>query len=151
MELILWRHADAAAGIPDIERELTKKGKKQARSMANFLRKHLAADTRILVSPATRTQQTVHALTKTYEVVDAIAPGASPQSLLQAANWPDEMGMVLLVGHQPTLGQTAALLLTGKPADWSVKKGALWWLSCRGQAEQIEASLRMVLAPELLP
>jgi phosphohistidine phosphatase len=38
MELILWRHAEAEDGIPDMARELTSKGKKQAKHMAAWLK-----------------------------------------------------------------------------------------------------------------
>ena len=55
MELILWRHAEAEDGAPDIARELTAKGHKQATKMAEFLRPRLPENTRILVSPARRT------------------------------------------------------------------------------------------------
>jgi phosphohistidine phosphatase len=36
-------------------------------------------------------------------------------------------GAVLIVGHQPTLGRVAAVLLSGAEADWDIGKGALWW------------------------
>src|SRR5674476_1390644 len=62
MDLILWRHAEAEDGTPDHARELTAKGIKQAGKVAAFLHQHLPQDHRILVSPATRTQQTVAAL-----------------------------------------------------------------------------------------
>ena len=53
---------------------------------------------------------------------------------------------VVVVGHQPTLGQAAALALTGKASDWSLKKGALWWLESRGG----EVVVRAVVAPDAL-
>jgi len=34
MDLILWRHAEAADGLADIKRELTRKSHKQARDIA---------------------------------------------------------------------------------------------------------------------
>jgi phosphohistidine phosphatase len=89
MDLILWRHAEAEDGLMDMSRKLTDKGHKQAAKMAAFLHHHLPADTRILVSPAIRTQQTVAALTSSFTTVPEIAPGASVNSILQAARWPD--------------------------------------------------------------
>ena len=62
MELILWRHAEALDGVPDMARKLTAKGEKQAREMAQWLRPRLPKRTRIIVSPAQRTLQTVKAL-----------------------------------------------------------------------------------------
>ena len=144
VDLILWRHAEAEDSIPDNARILTAKGRKQAEKVAALLRVHLPEHARILVSPATRTQQTVAALTKHYTVVPALAVGASVESVLQAAGWPDAGGTVLLVGHQPTLGEVAASLLGCEPL--SIKKGALWWFGERDGYAQ----LRLVIAPEFL-
>jgi len=33
---------------------------------------------------------------------------------------------VLLVGHQPAMGAAIALALTGKEANWDIRKGAIW-------------------------
>lgn len=150
MELILWRHAEAEEGLDDLQRELTAKGRKQAKRMAEFLRAHLPADARILVSPAVRTQQTAAALARPFETVKEIAPDAQPEALLQAAGWPDAEGTVLLVGHQPTLGETAALLLRAE-SGLSVRKGAVWWFSGRARDGRNQAVLRTVIDAETLP
>ncbi|HEY5306925.1 MAG TPA: histidine phosphatase family protein, partial [Casimicrobiaceae bacterium] len=54
MDLILWRHAEAEPGEPDLGRRLTAKGIKQAERMATWLEVHLPDTCRILVSPADR-------------------------------------------------------------------------------------------------
>lgn len=134
MDLILWRHAEAVvarAGQDDLERALTPKGERQAARMAEWLNQRLAQSTRVLVSPAVRTQQTAQALGRPYRTVPALAPCADVEDLLQAARWPDASEPVLIVGHQPTLGRVAALLLAGTDQAWSVKKGAVWWLRQR--------------------
>ena len=150
MELILWRHADAEDGLADMARRLTAKGEKQADKMADFLRSRLPQDTRILVSPAKRAQQTAQALTHNFTTEPAIAPGASPQDVLEAANWQEGAGCVLIVGHQPALGGVAALLMAGKPEYWGIRKGAVWWFSRRERAENSATALRLVIAPDLL-
>src|SRR6185436_11275724 len=106
MDLIFWRHADAEEGYPDLARKLTAKGRKQAETVAKWLRSRLPKNTVILCSPAVRAKQTVEALTDQYETVDQIAPGADRAAVLKAACWPDAHGAVLMVGHQPTLGET---------------------------------------------
>ena len=111
MDLILWRHAQAEDSLPDLERQLTPLGRKQAARMAAWLDRSLPSGCRILCSPAVRTRQTADALGRKYKVVPEIGPGADPQQVLAAAGWPDARGPVLLVGHQPWLGQVAALLL----------------------------------------
>jgi phosphohistidine phosphatase len=146
MELILWRHAEAEDGVPDMKRRLTAKGEKQAEKMAAFLRPRLPQDTRILVSPSTRTQQTARALTKHFETIQGIGPGVDQQSVLKAAGWPDGEGSVLVVGHQPYLGEIAALLMTDGETSFNVKKGAVWWFSRHDH----ETILRLAIAPDLL-
>lgn len=148
MDLILWRHAEAEDGTPDHARELTAKGHKQAAKTAVFLRQHLPDDTRIIVSPATRAVQTVTALTDHFTLAPTIAPGASAQAVLLAARWPEAGGTVLIVGHQPTLGEVAAQLLGCDDCSFSVKKSGLWWFNLRDGYSQ--ATLRLVIAPDML-
>ncbi len=147
MELILWRHADAEDRVPDEARALTAKGEKQARRMAAWLKKRLPEDARVLASPAQRAQQTAGALTRRFETSREVGTAAGPQSILDAAGWPDGEATVVVVGHQPTLGQAAALAVTGKPGEWSLKKGALWWLESRGRGDVVT---RAVIAPDML-
>lgn len=150
MDLILWRHAEAADGTPDHARKLTAKGVKQAEKIAAFLHQHLSDDTRILVSPSTRTRQTVAALTDHFTLAPAIAPGASAQAVLQAAYWPDAGGTVLIVGHQPALGEVAAQLLDCSDYPLNIKKGALWWFSRREREGSAQITLRLVITPDFL-
>jgi phosphohistidine phosphatase len=148
MDLILWRHADAVEGVPDHARELTAKGVKQSAKIAAFLQQHLPDQLRILVSPAVRAQQTATALTSHFTLAPTLSPGASAEAVLHAARWPESGGTVLVVGHQPTLGEVAAHLLGCKDTSLSIKKGSLWWFSGREGADQV--TLRLVLTPEFL-
>jgi phosphohistidine phosphatase len=153
MDLILWRHAEAedgGPGMPDSKRRLTARGEKQAHDLAKWLQPRLPKKLKILVSPAVRTQQTAHALALPFEVEPSIAVGADAADLIAASGWPAHSGAVLLVGHQPTLGRLAALLLSGTEADWSVKKGALWWFSKRSREGRDQTVLRTVMNPDLL-
>jgi len=150
MELILWRHADAVDGAPDLARELTPKGRRQASEIAKWLRPRLPKGTAVLVSPAIRAQQTAQALTSEFKTVEGLSPGASPEAVLSAAGWPEHSGAVLVVGHQPALGEAAAQVLTGEPGEWSIKKGGIWWLSYRDRGEQGEVVLKAVMSPDLV-
>jgi phosphohistidine phosphatase len=150
MELILWRHAEAADGIPDHSRALTDKGRQQAERMAAFLASRLPPHPRILVSPALRAQQTASALSKKFITDPALNVHATPQEALAAAGWPMDKGTTLLVGHQPWLGEVAALVMTGAADYWSVKKGAVWWFSRREREGDYQTVLRLVITPEHL-
>jgi phosphohistidine phosphatase len=120
MDLILWRHAEADDGIPDSARELTKRGRKQATQIAAWLKERIPPDCTILVSPSRRTQQTADALGLPYETNKKVGTGAAPGEILAAAGWPERDGTVLVIGHQPTLGGVAALILCGEDAAWTV-------------------------------
>jgi phosphohistidine phosphatase len=150
MDLILWRHAEAEDGSPDHARALTDKGRQQAALMAGWLIARLPQDVRILVSPARRAQQTAQALGIAFETCDALAPRSNAAEALAAANWPDAEDVVLLVGHQPTLGQLAALLLSGRSADWAFRKSAVWWFSNRAHEGENQIMLEAALAPNML-
>jgi phosphohistidine phosphatase len=129
MDLVLWRHAEAREGddaLPDLERPLTPKGERQAQRMAQWLNRHLPESTRVLASPALRTRQTAEALQRKVKVVDELGPLRSVTELLQVARWPDSRSPVLVAGHQPTLGLTAAYLVGGLAVPWAVRTGAVW-------------------------
>ena len=150
MELILWRHAEAELGEPDEGRALTGKGHKQAWKMADWLDRNLPETCRILVSPATRTLQTAEALGRKFKVHPDLAPDKTAAQLLAAANWPDSREPVLIIGHQPTLGQVAAQLIGQQEQEWSIRKGNVWWIAQRERGDITSNYLRAVMAPELI-
>ena len=153
MDLILWRHAEAieaTAKVPDAKRRLTERGEKQAQAMAHWLKLHMPKKLRILVSPSERTQMTAHALGQPFELERKLGIGADAADLIAAAGWPDHGNAVLLVGHQPSLGRLAALLLSGQEADWTIKKGGMWWFTNRVRDGETQTVLRTVINPDLI-
>ncbi len=149
MDLMLWRHAEAIDGLPDNDRVLSERGQRQARRMARWLDLHRPPKLQVLVSPTRRTRMTAEAFTADYRVDRRLGTDAGVADLIAACGWPDAAGAVLIVGHQPTLGRLAALLLSGSEADWSVKKGALWWFSNRVRRGETQTVLRTVLPADL--
>lgn len=149
MNIILWRHADAEEGTPDNERKLTPKGQHQAVRVADWLNPRLPDTAQIIVSPAVRAQQTAQALGREFSTVKQIAPGADAATVLKYADWPNNE-FVVVIGHQPTLGQVASLLLSNHEESWSIKKGGLWWISMRIRNKTEQTLLRAVITPELL-
>ncbi len=153
MDLILWRHAEALEMREvqdDLDRALTPKGERQAQRVANWLNQQLPASTRVLVSPARRTQQTAAALDRKFKTVPALAPDGSVEGLLHAVRWPEAREPVLVVGHQPILGLAAAYLLAGQAQAWAVRKGAVWWLRARERESVLQVVLHAVVSPELV-
>lgn len=153
MDLILWRHAEAQEwleGCDDMARSLTSRGEKQAARMANWLDRQLPEGARIFVSPARRCEQTAQALGRKYKLREELAPGASADQLLALVQWPLAKGTVLVVGHQPTLGQTIAQLLGLSATECTVKKGAVWWLRNRQREAQSQTVVVAVQSPEVI-
>ncbi len=147
MELILWRHAEAEDGGAggDMARALTKRGKKQAERMGEWLKPRLSDEWRVLSSPATRAVQTAKGLGIEFEEREALGPGASAAAILREAGWPDAKRSVVIVGHQPTLGEAAARIL-GVRGDVGIRKAAVWWFAARNG----ESALRCVIDPDLV-
>ena len=142
MELILWRHADAEDGADDMARRLTRKGEKQAKAMAKWLRAHLPDDYTVVASPALRAQETAEALGVKIVTDKTLAPGATVDEIAKAVA--RHKGVVIVVGHQPDLGRAAAHFVGGR-GEWSIQKGAIWWLEGPPPAR-----VRAVLSPDLL-
>lgn len=153
MDLILWRHAEAKdpdEGQEDTSRALTSRGEKQAARMAKWLDRQLPDATRILVSPALRCEQTVLALARKYKIKPELAHGFSANDLLAAAQWPDARTPMLLVGHQPALGQAIAQLLGLQASECAVRRGAVWWLRTRERDGHGQTVVVTVQSPEVL-
>ena len=153
MDLILWRHAEAQDpmdGQDDMARALTHRGEKQAARMAEWLDRQLPEGARILVSPARRTEQTALALERKYKIRPELAPNGTVDQLLEVAQWPHGKATVLLVGHQPTLGQTISRLLGLNASECVVKRGAVWWLRNRDRGALSQTVVVTVQSPEVL-
>lgn len=158
MDLILWRHAEAeiaSEGEDDLSRQLTAKGEKQAVRVAAWLDRHLPEGVRILVSPASRTEQTVKALNRKYKLRDELVPDSNAEDVLALIKWhpdkgPQGKGPILLVGHQPYLGEIAAKLLGMQEHSCAIRKGAVWWLRSRIRDEYSEILLLNVVNPDFI-
>ena len=145
--IILWRHAEAKDIFDgddmldmiqsDMQRALTQKGLRQAADMAMWLKPQLPKATILQCSPALRAFQTAEAMQyvyKSYEINinQALKPGVSLNTVLANIAQFNSCNCLVLVGHQPWLGQLAAHLmgisLAGHAKDLPIKKGAVWWL-----------------------
>jgi len=152
MDLIFWRHAEAEEereGLADLDRALTHRGEKQAARVAAWLDLQLPEGTRILSSPARRCEQTALALGRKYKVRDTLMPGATPNDVLEAAGWPTSKSAVMIVGHQPALGEAVAQLLNISGGSCAIRKGAVWWLRTRERDGQQQTVVLAVQPPEM--
>jgi phosphohistidine phosphatase len=158
MNLILWRHAQAHEALPgcdDLSRSLNHKGEGQAARVAAWLDRQLPQNARVISSPAVRAEQTVKALGRKFKLRDELMPNGSVDEVLDLIKWqpdsgPTHKGVVLLVGHQPTLGQIAARLMEVNEQACDIRKGAVWWLRSRMREDRLKTSLVTVISPELI-
>lgn len=151
MDLILWRHAEAEdvpPGGDDLARALTPQGRKQAAEVGAWLAQRLPDDARILCSPARRCEQTAKALGRPYKIAPTLAPGHDPEGVLQASGWPNARQAVVIVGHQPTLGETLARLLGTGADPWAVRKAGVWWLRTQTRDGQQRTTVVAVESPD---
>ena len=152
-DIVLWRHAEAEDGVPDLERPLTRKGHKQARRMAQWLHKRLPASAVICCSPATRAQQTAQALAhlaaREFVTLAALSPATRLDAALGAIRASDPSRTLVVVGHQPTLGAIVAHLLDTRDPDWPLRKGAIVWLREKETEDGLRVALHTALTPDL--
>lgn len=144
--LIIWRHAEAeelsASGL-DADRALTARGVKNADKMARWLEQHLPENYAILSSPARRCLQTAAALQQVsgkkkphaLNIAPFLATHGSVAVMVEHLVKADSDQTMVVVGHQPQLGEFIARLLGMTASACTVKKGAVWWLRQRAKAE----------------
>ncbi len=155
MELVLWRHAEAEnAASSDLARKLTPAGQQQADKMAHWFCAQINEDWaawRVLASPANRAQQTATALGRPIRTVPTLAPEASVEAVLAASGWPEglaEAAKIVIVGHQPTIGNVVAHLTDGRAGHVAVRTGAMWWFVTRERDGVVQTILKAVATPD---
>jgi phosphohistidine phosphatase len=128
--LLLMRHAKSSRkdpSLPDHERPLNKRGKRDAPSMGRLLRKEGLTPDLIISSPAKRALTTAEAVADVCHyagdprVVPDLYPGESATYARAIRGVPNEYGRVLIVGHNPAietflseLTETAEVLPTAR-------------------------------------
>lgn len=115
MRLLLMRHAEAAPGYPDEQRQLTAFGLSTLANAPLALRAELQQVDRVFVSPYRRTRQTFERLETgiEYTLSEALTPDSTPSkvcALLQALPLDST---VLLVTHMPLVGWLSGYLQEG--------------------------------------
>ncbi len=134
MRVFLMRHGEAQPAeevARDEDRTLTEKGETRLHKACRGLRRLEVLPERIFTSPSTRAVQTAKIIaeelgfTGEIEAVEELAPAALPEDMAEVLKTLAHE-QVLLIGHQPYLGQLAALLITaGARGRVGIKKGGL--------------------------
>lgn len=124
--LFIFRHGTAVPGMDlDSDRPLTPLGEGEARSAGQWLAPLISADTRLVVSPYLRAQQTALALNTPCEteVWPGLTPSGDPSAVSEFLI--EETRDVIVVSHLPLVGRLASLLIDGRALDqpWSPAEG----------------------------
>ncbi|MFG2087142.1 MULTISPECIES: SixA phosphatase family protein [unclassified Spirillospora] len=118
--LILLRHAKAVAGlgIADFDRTLNDRGRRDAAAAGDWLRANDLVPGLVLCSTSARTRETLALLDVDAEVsFESGIYGNDPGGILTLVNQtPDDVGRLLLVGHNPSVHQLVHDL-TGSAPD----------------------------------
>jgi len=146
LDLILLRHAEAEDTSPDSQRKLTPKGRKDAAKVAEWLLQKMAKDFVLYSSDLLRAKETARKFLREPVIIDELMPGVSPQRLLSKISWPhDDEATIVLVGHQPQIGQVAAYIL-GSHGSCKTRKASFWWF----KGDERETELFCHLCPQNL-
>ncbi len=156
--LICWRHAEAEVDSKtgaDIDRELTKQGRKDAVAMAKWLHQHLPANTEVLCSPARRCLETAAALQRfnrhqKVTIAEYLGVENTVDKIAKHVLNEDSSRTILIIGHQPNLGLLIARLLKMENEACVVKKGAVWWLRQRHVDDTVQTYLFTVQHPDFV-
>jgi len=157
LRCILFRHGIAADREEwtgkDGDRPLTDKGRRRVKLVAAGLKRLDVRATHILTSPLIRAVETARLLHGTFasritlQLVDELLPEASPEKVIALLNNLPPDSCAFCVGHEPQLGLTASVLLSGRSsAAFPLKKAGacliesllpvrpgrgrlIWWLT----------------------
>lgn len=157
MDCLLMRHGIAVEQDEwhgsDGDRPLTERGVKRVAQAVGGLGRLGVQPTHVLSSPLTRAIETAkiaHSslrVRSAVQIVDALLPDAPPNQLLSILRDLPPESCVLCIGHEPQLGMTASVLLTGRattsfplkkagaclielPIPVKLGRGVLrWWLT----------------------
>jgi phosphohistidine phosphatase len=147
--LVVVRHAksDWSTALPDDERPLAERGRRDAPEIGRWLAEHVDPVDLVLCSPAKRARQTWQLASAGLRPAPPVRQdervyGASPTELLTVlAELPDEIGSVVLVGHNPGLADLVTIL-SGEPTEMKTSAVAvLRWPGSWADAESVPAQL----------
>jgi len=163
VRLYLLRHAIAAPHDPvrwsdDRERPLTPDGMRRMKRAARGMRRLGMRFDLILSSPLTRALETARIVLATaignpdLRLLKPLAPGGGTGGVLAALTGLPPQSRVLLVGHEPDLGQLAAGLMLDRRGEMPLafKKGGLCRIDTEGTPRLGNGRLVFHLTPRIL-
>jgi phosphohistidine phosphatase len=116
--LLLLRHAkaEASAGGEDFERALTERGRDDARRIGDLIAARGLVPDLVIYSSAERTRETAEIVAASWPkrvrsvAEDGLYEASRQFVMLKVRNAPDRVGVAMIVGHNPAIGDLANLL-----------------------------------------
>jgi phosphohistidine phosphatase len=163
MELFILRHGEAGqrsgSSAGDRKRPLTSTGKLEISEIAKALKIIGLKFDLILTSPLKRAYDTATIVSKVFNIVnkvqvwDELAPEGHKTDLYRKISELKEEYIVLMVGHQPLLGEIANdMIHSGKssPCNLDLKKGGIIRIRLLTRSNVPRGELRWLMSPGLL-
>ena len=133
--LVLLRHAKSAwpDGVPDHERPLNDRGRRDAGAVGKWLRANVDRLDTVTLSPAERTRQTWALVSSELAdppeaALDERIYAAMPSELLDVIHdLPDAVTSALLIGHNPGMEDLVELLSGRDPGMSTASLAVLTW------------------------
>jgi len=133
MEIYIVRHGKALEGYIDESRELSEKGKKQAKRAGKCLKNSNIDISEIFSSHLKRAVQTAKIIAKELnfkseiKTTELLNPLSNPDEILDHLQYKsrEDKDKFLLVGHQPFLGRMIAVFIKSDEECVDLKKGCL--------------------------
>jgi len=158
MDCVLLRHGIAVERDEwegsDGDRPLTERGAKRVAQAAAGLSRLDVQPTHVFSSPLIRAMETAKIVLSSLRVcsamhvVDELLPDAPPHRLLSILRKLSPESCVLCIGHEPQLGKTASVLLSGRgSASFSLEKSGACLIELSMPAKPIRGVLRWWLTP----
>jgi phosphohistidine phosphatase len=154
-QLVLLRHAKSAwpEGVPDTQRPLTGRGRRDAGAAGRWLQEHVGRLDAVACSPAQRARET-WALASA-ELAEPPSAGfddriyaGEPEELLAVVHdLPDAATGALLIGHNPGMEELVELLSGQAPGMSTAAVAVLSWSGSWSDAGPKVAQLRDHAAP----
>lgn len=145
MILYIVRHSDAVPagtpGIPEDDRPLTEKGIKKMKEVARGLRALDVLPELILSSPLPRARRTAEIVSEELggrmqlRITNALSPSGSREELYRELRADRKISALMIVGHQPGLGEIAGEIAWGSAEHYfELKKGGV----CALEVERLD-------------
>jgi phosphohistidine phosphatase len=158
MFVYVLRHGiadDAKPGEPDSSRALTSEGRKKLASVLERAKKAGVAPAVILTSPYLRAKQTARVAAQTLgreeSIVEtsALVPSGSPELVWDEVSEYRSEEQVMVVGHEPLLGELVSYLLDSPSLRVDMRKAALVAISLEGLRGSPRGVLQWMIIPKL--